>query len=410
MEFFSLYFHIPFCIHRCGYCDFNTYAGLGNLIPDYVDALCKEILWVKSYLNEPLPVRTVFFGGGTPSLISAKQYEKIFLHIQQSFDLAGDAEISLEVNPGTISLEYLKALRSISFNRISIGMQTANPDELRLLERQHDVFDALKAVSWAREADFSNLNLDLIFGLPGQSLQSWIKSLSTALSLEPEHLALYALSIEHGTPFDHWNQRGLLDRIDQDKAADMYEYARSILESSGYLQYEISNWARHHSGAHLPNVGNPHYACKHNLQYWHNLPYLGFGAGAHGYDGIFRTANVLSPKAYIQRINNPFEQKEILHSRNFPHTPATVSSQAIDPVTEIGETMMMGLRLTREGIPVNVFQERFNLSLLEKFRSQISRLEKLGLIEWIQAQQTHLRLTAKGHLLGNQVFMEFIES
>ncbi len=408
MEFFSLYFHIPFCIHRCGYCDFNTYAGLENLIPDYVDALCKEILWVKSHLNKPLSIRTVFFGGGTPSLISAEQYEKIFLHIQQSFDLSEDAEISLEVNPGTLSVDYLKTLKSISFNRISIGMQTANPDELRLLERQHNVFDVLKAVSRAREAGFSNLNLDLIFGLPGQSLHSWEKSLSTALSLEPEHLALYALSIEHGTPFDHWNQRGLLDRIDQDKAADMYEYASSILGASGYLQYEISNWARHLSGTHLANVENPHFACKHNLQYWHNLPYLGFGAGAHGYDGRFRTANVLSPKAYIQRLNNPLEQKGILHSQGFPHTPATVSSQAIDPVTGIGETMMMGLRLTREGIAENMFQERFNLSLSEKFRPQINRLVKLGLIEWIQDKQTHLRLTAKGPLLGNQVFIEFI--
>ncbi len=404
----SLYFHIPFCVHRCGYCDFNTYAGLDNLIPSYVDALCDEISWKKVGFEQPLLVQTIFFGGGTPSLLSPSQFEKIFDVIQNSFSIAPDVEISLEANPGTVSYNYLKALKSVAFNRISLGMQTAQPDELRLLERQHDFPDVIQAVSWSRKAGFDNLNLDLIFGLPGQSLISWQKSLKSALSLEPEHLALYALSIEHGTPFDHWNQRGLLDPIDPDLAADMYEWSSIILEENLYTQYEISNWAMRKPHEPIPLTSNPQLACMHNLQYWHNLPYLGFGAGAHGYANGIRTANVLSPKAYIQRLHHPTDSSDNLHAPLYPCTPATTSAQPIDKKAEIGETLMMGLRLTREGVSEETFQERFHQSLLETFRPEIARLEKLKLLEWVQSEKSHLRLTPNGRLLGNQVFLEFI--
>ena len=164
MKPISIYLHIPFCVHRCGYCDFNTYAGLESLIPDYVDALCQEISWTKITLEQPLTVHTIFFGGGTPSLLTPSQFEQIFDSLHTVFAIAPDAEISLEANPGTVSLSYLKALKEIAFNRISLGMQTAHPDELRLLERQHDFIDVIQAVSWARKAGFDNLNLDLIFG------------------------------------------------------------------------------------------------------------------------------------------------------------------------------------------------------------------------------------------------------
>lgn len=408
MKPISLYIHIPFCVHRCGYCDFNTFAGLESLIPDYVNALCQEISWTKVALKKTLAVHTIFFGGGTPSLLTPSQFEQIFERLHTVFAIAPDAEISLEANPGTVSLSYLKALKEIAFNRISLGMQTANPDELRLLERQHGFVEVIQAVSWARRAGFENINLDLIFGLPGQSLQSWQNSLKFALSLAPEHFSLYALSIEHGTPFDRWRQRGMLDSMDADLAAEMYEYASLALEQSGYTQYEISNWAKLTSGHTLAKLENPPLACKHNLQYWRNLPYLGFGAGAHGSAGGFRTANVLSPKAYIQRLLNKSEDAKPLPIKAFPYTPATADAQWIDKQTEIGETLMMGLRLTREGIPVAAFQERFGQSLPDTFKTEINRLEKLGLLEWVQSEHPHLCLSQQGRLLANQVFLEFL--
>ena len=408
MTRYSLYFHIPFCKHRCGYCDFNTYAGKEDLIPSYVDALCKEISWGRDELNQSSLVHTIFFGGGTPSLLSPGQFEKIIDSIDQSFTLASNAETTLEANPGTVTLENLRAIRKLEFNRISFGMQSSQPGELRLLERQHDFLDVIQAVQWARQAGFDNINLDLIFGLPGQSLDSWKKSLKSALSLQPEHLALYALSIEHGTPFHHWNRRGIIETIDDDLAAEMYDLASDTLVKHGYTQYEISNWAKHPPGLPLGDTQNPKYACQHNLQYWRNLPYIGFGAGAHGFANGIRTANVLSPNVYIQRLNSPAKQDSNLATKNFPYTPATIEAQPIGQKAEIGETLMMGLRLTREGIPLKTFEDRFQQSLLDIFPMEISRFEKLNLLEWTQPEKTHIRLTPKGHLLGNQVFQAFI--
>ncbi len=408
MELSSLYLHIPFCRHRCGYCDFNTYANLSALIPDYVDALCKEISWNKDRNSRDFQIQTIFFGGGTPSLLKSDQFGKILECINKSFVVNPNAEITLEANPGTVTQESLKDLYSINFNRISFGMQTSHPFELRLLERQHDFFDVINAVKSARKAGFGNINLDLIFGLPGQTMASWQKSLTAALSLNPEHLSLYALSFEHGTPFDRWNRRGLLESVDDDQAADMYTLAGSLLQQNGYVHYEISNWAKHYPDSTLANTENPVFACQHNLQYWRNLPYFGFGAGAHGFIKKIRTANVLSPKAYIQRLENPSKLKTNQDVYDFPRTPATIVARHINQKNEIGETMMMGLRLTREGVNSKNFLARFQKALPDLFEDQILRLEKDKLIEWIEPEKSHLRLTEKGHLLGNQVFLEFI--
>ncbi len=249
MTLYSIYLHIPFCVHRCGYCDFNTYAGLQNLIPSYVEALCSEARIIHQALGQRLDVQTVFFGGGTPSLLPLHAIERILDTLAQCFSLLPDSEISLEANPGTVSLEYLQGLFASGVNRLSLGMQTANPSELQLLERQHDYLDVIHAVTWARKAGFSNLNLDLIFGLPGQDLPSWQRNLALALQLNPEHLALYALTVEHGTPLGTWTRRGLLSEPDADLAAGMYETASETLDLNGYTQYEISNWARHHFSA-----------------------------------------------------------------------------------------------------------------------------------------------------------------
>ncbi len=391
MEPYSLYLHIPFCTHRCGYCDFNTYAGLDDLIPAYVGALRREIRLLGDAAGERLPAHTIFFGGGTPSLLPPVELERIFNALQQAFDLQPGLEVTLEANPGTVSRDSLRAYRSLGVNRLSLGMQSASPEELRILEREHSVFDVIQAVKAARQAGFEDLNLDLIFGLPGQSLATWQRTLELALGLAPEHLSLYALSVEHGTPLSHWVGRGALPEPDPDLAADMYEWSSERLDQAGFGQYEISNWACRDGVSSLRS-------CRHNLQYWRNLPYLGLGAGAHGYAGGFRIANALVPAAYIQRLNEGVAQP-------FPRTPAAASAIAVDRPAEIGETMMMGLRLTQEGVSSAAFLKRFGEPLEDVFPKQIEKLTRQGLLEWAGER---LRLTPRGRLLGNRVFVEFI--
>jgi oxygen-independent coproporphyrinogen-3 oxidase len=395
---FSVYLHIPFCQHRCGYCDFNTYAGLEHLMFAYVEALCYEIEFAADHAQEPLPVHSVFFGGGTPSLLPTDELKRILSVLSRRFNLLSGVEITLEANPGSLSLSFLKAIREAGINRLSIGMQSAQPEELRLLERQHEYSDVIQAVKWARKAGFDNVNLDLIFGLPNQSLERWAHTLDLALGLHPDHFSLYALTLEHGTPLAHWAARGLVSEPDPDLAAEMYELAVERMDVAGFQQYEISNWGRRRDGGWM--------ACRHNLQYWRNLPYLGFGAGAHGFAAGGRTANVLSPAAYIQRCSpgNENGSQPVL----FPCTPATQNWQPIDQATEIGETMMMGLRLTQEGVSNSDFQRRFGQTLEQVFATQISELINYSLIEWGGQEHDLLRLTRRGRLLGNQVFYRFI--
>ncbi|UYN89390.1 MAG: radical SAM family heme chaperone HemW [Anaerolineales bacterium] len=391
----SLYLHIPFCRHRCGYCDFNTYAGLDNLIPAYTDALIAEAYWLAREAGERLPVHTIFLGGGTPSLLPLEAMQRLLQALQDAYDVAADAEISLEANPGTLSPEYLAGLRAAGFNRISLGVQSASPHELLVLEREHDFVDVVNSVKWARQAGFDNLNLDWIFGLPGQSLASWQRNLELATSLAPEHLSLYALSIEHGTPFRELDARGLLALPDGDAAAEMYELADRMLADAGFVQYEISNWAK------LGGDGQPR-VCRHNLQYWRNLPYAGLGAGAHGFLAGHRTANVLAPAAYIKRMREAAAQPPALE---YPRTPVTASAERVDARREMGETMMMGLRLVREGVSQAGFAERFGSTLEQTYGRSISVLQRRGLLETASGA---LRLTHQGRLLGNQVFMEFV--
>lgn len=431
---YSLYFHIPFCSRRCAYCDFNTYAGQESLIPVYVEALCNEIRFVARSAPERIPVHTLFFGGGTPSLLTPPQFEKILQTIRASFNLQlSDAldtsetsdtsgllgtsgasgalgvsyashtfETSLEANPGTVSLNSLQGLRRVGFNRISFGVQSFNENELRQLERIHDPFDVLEAVRWARRAGFENLNLDLIYGLPEQTLPHWQKSLRCAIALSPQHLSLYALTIEPGTPFGRWAARGLLPVPDPDLAADMYEWASDYLAGQGYEQYEISNWSK------------PGFHCRHNLQYWRNQPYLGFGTGAHGCANGMRIANVLRIKTYIDRLSPDLLASDLLTpDYSFPHSPATTSEARLTPYIEMQETMLLGLRLTREGVSMQAFRARFGMDVMDVFGKEVDELVRLGLLEWKQTSEVSrtsevLRLTRRGRLLGNQVFMRFV--
>ena len=425
---FSLYIHIPFCARRCSYCDFNTYAGLEALIPAYVSALCGEIRLLGTAAREQsaaaearmaarLPVHTVFLGGGTPSLLPLTELERIFSAVREAFDLLPGAEISLEANPGTLDPVSLRGLRKLGVNRLSLGMQSAHADELELLGRIHTYEQVVQAVDWARAAGFENLNLDAIFGLPEQTLERWEATLRRSLELGVEHLSLYALTLEEGTPLLGRVEAGELPQPDGDLAADMYDLATELLESAGYQQYEISNWAKH-SGNGPSEVENPSYACQHNLQYWRNQPYIGVGAGAHGYLNSTRIANVLTPGEYIQRMETPSPSLPPMKNTyggggTISPDPLLISptSAQVTPLSvqdEIGETMMMGLRLTREGISRAAFQARFGRELVEVFEGQIERLIRLGLLEWAGAEGDTLRLTRRGRFIGNQVFVEFI--
>ena len=394
----ALYFHIPFCRHRCAYCDFNTYAGQDALIPAYVEALCREIEIVGQAAPEEVEASTIFFGGGTPSLLSVSDFSSIFKTLRQNFNLREDAEISLEANPGTLTERYLEGLYALGFNRLSLGVQSTHPDELRMLERNHSYGDVISAALAARKAGFDNLSFDLIFGLPEQSLERWQATVKLILGLHPEHLSLYALTIEEGTPFGLWAERGMLPLPDPDLAAEMYEWASDYLYAKDYQQYEISNWTK------------PNQECQHNLQYWRNLPYLGFGAGGHGYATGMRYANILGIQPYIDRLS---QEKNQL---SFPLSPAVVSKEIVGSEQEMQEHLLMGLRLTNEGVSAEAFHTRFGRSLEDVFSKEIDELIGLGMLEWADKKTSEvsktsevLRLTPRGRLLGNQVFIHFIE-
>lgn len=396
---YSLYLHIPFCQHRCAYCDFNTCAGQADSIPAYVDALCNEIEFVGQHAPEKIALHTVFFGGGTPSLLTPKQFGSILARIRANFDLRDAAEVTIEANPGTCSDADLLGWRKLGINRISFGVQSANTEELRMLERIHDVFDVIEAISWARKAGFENLNLDLIYGLPEQTLQTLQTTLKRILALHPEHISAYALTLEHGTPFGRWSARGLLPIPDPDLAAEMYEWASETFEAAGYQQYEISNWSK------------PDHECRHNLQYWRGLPYLGLGAGAHGYASGYRYSNVLRIKTYIDRLTN-YELRKT--NSTFPFSPATVNHHHQSLKDDMAEMMITGLRLTSEGIAAQAFRQRFGRHVTDVYGREIEELTRLGLLERVEIKTSEvygssevLRLTTRGRLLGNHVFMRF---
>lgn len=387
---YSLYLHIPFCKHRCAYCDFNTYAGQDDSIPAYVDALIREIKYVGGQAGM-IEAHTVFFGGGTPSLLSGMHFASIMHALRANFALTKDVEATIEANPGTVLPEKLKAIRAAGINRISFGVQSANTEELHMLEREHSFFDVIEAVSNARKAGFDNLNLDLIYGLPEQSLQTWKNSLERIVDLNPEHISAYALTLEHGTPFGRWSAKGLLPLPDPDLAAEMYEYAEGFLAKNGYMQYEISNWAK------------PGRECRHNLQYWKSFPYLAFGAGAHGYANGYRYSNALRIKTYIDRL------EKNAADLGFPLSPATVNQHRQSPVDDMSEYMMTNLRLTQTGVSESDFNLRFGNSLEDVYPKEIDELVSAGLLEKKTSGSTEvLRLTQRGRLLGNQVFMRFI--
>jgi len=382
----ALYVHVPFCWTRCSYCAFNTYASQPAWIAPYMNALRREIELVGGH--DRRAAHTVYFGGGTPSLLPEAEIAAVLDTSAAVFTLAPDAEITLEANPGTVTQDQLKSLRQIGVNRLSIGMQSAHASELKLFARQHRLDDVGATVALARMAGFDNISLDLIYGNPRQTMSMWRASLDAALRLAPTHISLYSLSIEDATPMQRWLAAGKLPPPDPDLAADMYEWASDRLAAAGYVHYEISNWAR------------PGYSCRHNVHVWRNLPYLGFGAGAHGSAAGMRYANALFPPAYIERLGAQPD------SLPFPLSAAAEEIETIDERTDMSETMFMGLRLIQEGISPDTFRMRYGYDLWSTFGQELDRLLAHSLLE--RTASGCVRLTKRGRLLGNRVFAEFV--
>lgn len=383
----SLYLHIPFCRTMCSYCAFNTYTDLDTLIPDFVEALVREIEYVSAQ-KANYSVGTIYFGGGTPSMLTPAQYTRLFAALKRAFLIQDNAEISLEANPDDLSAAYLQELKAIGFNRISIGMQSANSNELKLFNRRHDSMTVQQAVAAARSATFDNLSLDLIFGSPIQTLDLWRKTLQSAIELEPDHISAYNMILKGGTALTNMVDTGQLPTPDDDLAADMYDLLTEMLDGAGYQQYEITNWSREG------------YESRHNLQYWRYWPYLGLGPGAHGFANGRRTIVKRSPQRYIEAMQT-VPKTEL----PFPVTPATAQVTAIDKVEEMSETIMMSLRMTQEGIQREAFQARFGIDLLEHQRETIERFVGYGVLYY---DANVIRLTEQGRFVSNAIIRELI--
>jgi oxygen-independent coproporphyrinogen-3 oxidase len=391
---FSLYVHIPFCSTRCGYCHFNTFEGLERLFEPFTRALCVEIASYARRLQGEWTVQSIFFGGGTPTHLPAPLFVRIVDTLREQWAWTPDIEITTEANPTFITQAYLEALRSSGVNRISFGAQAFDPDLLRMLDREHGVEQIGDAVRAARRAGFTNLNLDLMYGLPRQTLNQWRSSLAAALALEPEHLSLYGLTIDEGTAFKKRVETGDLPPPDEDLAADMYEFAEATLASADFRQYEISNWARLNRECHF--IGGEDLShelllwCHHNRTYWRNEPYLGFGPGAHSYFDHQRYWNLNAPQSYIEKLKLG--------------ESVVGGSEEIGCRLEQAETVMLGLRLN-EGMARRRFDERFGVALDAIFGATLTQCHEWGLID---DDGERVRLTPRGRLLSNEVFQRLL--
>ncbi|TEU17615.1 MAG: coproporphyrinogen III oxidase family protein [Anaerolineales bacterium] len=438
MDAISFYVHVPFCRAKCAYCDFNSYSGLDHLFEKYVRALQREMRWVAQ--GRSLKVNTIYLGGGTPTVLPLALLGEILDACREHFMIAEGAEITVEANPGTVDGSYLAGLLETGVNRLSLGVQSFHDDELRLLGRIHTAAQAVETYRLARQqcpelvegprpdgstssprrlvegqcpepvegVGFGNVSLDLIYGLPQQPFSSWQGTLRQAIHLRPDHLSLYCLTVEEGTPLGQCIARGELPLPDPDLAAEMYILAEETLDRAGYIHYEISNWAQ------------PGHECRHNLVYWRNRSYLGLGAGAHSYLDKKRWHNVLSPAEYIARLEADWQtapagfvirrptSEYITRLKEdwqglFP--PSVKEVEEIDDTLEMAETMILGLRLVQAGVGLADFRGRFGRELVDVYSGEVREMEQAGLLE---VDGERVRLTARGRLLGNEVFQRFL--
>jgi oxygen-independent coproporphyrinogen-3 oxidase len=395
----GIYIHIPFCRSRCSYCDFATGAYEGQLAERYVSALTAEI---STFKLPPVPdphvphdaasgdanaeradaacdVDTIYFGGGTPSLLTPAQVERIVRAVGERFRVAAGAEVTLEMNPGTVTPELAAGFRACGINRASFGLQTFDDEQLRRLGRTHTAADARRTLSLLRAAGFDNVSFDLIAGLPGQTLSQWARNMDDALALAPAHLSLYLLEVHEGTPLAGQLREGRWPQPDPDVAAEMYQLLIERTRAAGYDHYEISNFC-------LPGR-----EARHNLKYWTNAPYYGFGSSAHSYDGArLRWSNERDAARYV----------ELLETRG----AAIVETNELSARDAGAEALFLGLRLMR-GVDLAKHRARFGTDVRSEYASDLSRFREAELIE---LDGDLLRLTRSGVLLSNEVFAAFV--
>ncbi len=373
----GLYIHVPFCGSKCNYCDFNSYAGKLDLAEEYFACMKREIdLYRKemAYNN----IGTIFIGGGTPSCVEHRFMGEILNAARERYNISEQCEITIESNPGTITEEKLRAYRQYGINRLSIGLQAYQERLLKYLGRQHSSEDFVSSIKMAKDAGFNNINADVIFGIPGQTMEDWKETLNILADLDVTHISAYDLKIEEGTKFGDMQEAGKLIEMEDETDREMYHYAIDYLKKQGFKHYELSNFAR--EGCE----------CRHNLIYWNCLEYLGLGAGAHSFLQDIRFENQASIEGYIDYLSKGDKPVEERFVRDF--------------CEKMSEYMFLGLRLI-EGVNKDTFKDRFNQELLETYASKVEKLKKLQLIE---ADRYGIRLTSLGLDLANQVFVEFV--
>lgn len=374
----ALFVYIPYCPSICTYCDFNVYARRKGEYDAYADAVVREIELTVARIETPRSAKSLAFGGGTPSILSAEQLAKIVKAVRSQFQFVPGAEWTLEANPGTVELDKLRALREMGFTRLSLGVQTFDDARLKAFHRNHTVAESYEAFDFARRAGFENVNLDLIYGLPNQTLEEWNGALERALAFRSEHLSLYGLQVEERTVLHKQIEQGKVPQPDSELAAQMYELAVDKLGAAGFSHYEISNFAK------------PGFESQHNKTYWLNEPYFGFGAGAHSSWQGERYENVKLPRDYIKRLQRGGS--------------VASSREVVAREMQMAETMFLGLRLG-EGVAWSRFQARFGVDAREMYASQIALLESWGML---RADDERMCLTGRGMLVSNQLLWRFL--
>ena len=373
----GIYIHIPFCRTRCSYCDFATGIYESSLAERYVKAVIAEIESAQEGIR--LAFDTIYFGGGTPSMLSPDQVEQILTAVRQRFPIDDSAEVTMELNPGTVSIETLKAFRTLGINRASFGAQSFDDHELARLGRSHSVADTLKTFADLRTAGFGNVSFDLIAGLPGQTLSRWQQNVAQALRLAPEHLSFYLLEVHEGTPLAEHIRKGIQPVPDDDLAGVMYEDMLTQALDHGYEHYEISNLAL------------PGFRSRHNTKYWTAAPYVGFGCSAHSFDGKNRRwSNERDVRRYVELIDEG--------------ASPVVDDQLLSASAVRAEAVFLGLRVM-SGINLKDYRQLFGIDLVEQYNEDLTRFTEAGLV---QLDGETLRLTRAGALLSNEVFAAFV--
>ena len=398
----SLYVHVPFCLSKCPYCDFNTYQGIESQFGDFLTAVIQELKAWSVALGRP-SVNTIFLGGGTPSYLPDGDVGRILDAIAGDYVVRADAEITAECNPNDLTAPRCEDLRAAGVNRVSIGVQSMDNGLLAMLGRRHDADEAAEALARCRNAGFGNVNLDLMYGLPQQDIVQWQDTVARVIALAPEHLSLYSLTLEEGTPLRRWVEQGRLPEPDPDLAADMYDHARAALAHAGYRHYEISNWSR--DGLES----------EHNLAYWRNLQWIGVGPGAHSSLRIgdagpagCRFWTVRSPRDYASRAGawaTAARRWASVSADGIRSVPTVDDLEVIDAATAAAETMFLGLRLL-DGMDPSATSAHIGIDLAARYEQELDELTAEGLLVW--ETDGRLRLAEEAYLVANQVFTRFL--